>query len=147
MKNALPNAFVALLVAVLLLCGATVTATLFHQAAVLEDISQLSANLEAVQGRLRKQQVEYAQVLEELPRVLAELETLQPEAEAAYAQEQALRQQRKELRAENAELADELSALQAQADESALDTAQTAQALTHLVEALEEMKALSGLYD
>ena len=147
MKRPLPIAFAALLVAVLLLCGATVTGTLFHQAAVMEDISQLSANLEAVQGRLRKQEAEYAQVLEDLPRVLAELEAVQPEADAAYAQEQALRQQRKELRAENSALADELAALQAQAEVSSLDDAQTVQALTHLVEALEGLKALSGLYD
>lgn len=147
MKNTLPSAFAALLVAVLLLCGATVTGTLFHQAAVLEDISQLSANLEAVQGRLRKQQMEYAHVLEELPQVLAELEAVQPEADAAYAQEQSLRQQRKDLRAENSALADELAALQEQADSSSLEDEHTIQALTHLVDALEELKALSGLFD
>lgn len=147
MKNTLSKAFSALLVAVLLLCGATVTGSLFHQAAVEEDISQLTANLEAVQGRLRKQQAEYAQVLDDLPRVLAELDAIQPEADAAYEQEQVLRQQRKDLRAENSALADELTALQEQAEASSLDDAQTILALTHLVDALEELKALSGLYD
>lgn len=146
MNNSFPKVFAALLVAVLLLCAASVTGTLFHQSAVLEEISQLSANLDAVQGRLRKQQAEYAQALEALPQVLAELDAVQPEADAVYELEQELRQQRKELRAANADLADELAALQLQADESALDTA-TVQALAELTDVLEALKTNSGLFD
>ena len=147
MNKPLSNAFIALFVAVMLLCSAVVVGTLFHQAAMVEDISQLTANLEAVQGRLRKQQLEYAQVLEELPLIQAQLEAIQPEADAAYEAEQALRQQRKELRAENSALAEELTALEAQADDVNLDASRTAAALAHLADALEELKALSGLYE
>lgn len=141
------KAFIALFVAVMLLCSAVVAGTLFHQAAMTEEISQLEANLDAVRQRLKKQQVEYDQVLAELPVVQADAEALQPEADAAYAQEQALRQQRKDLRAENSTLADELAALQAQVEEANAAAAQTAQAIVHLTDALEELKALSGLYD
>ena len=147
MQKNLSNTFVALFVAVMLLCGVVVTSSLFHQAATLEEISQLSANLEAVQARLRKQQVEYAQVQEDLPRVLSELESLQPEADAAYALEQEMRDQRKALRAENAALAEELAALEAQVEAGAADADLTLQALTHLADALEKLKALSGLYE
>lgn len=147
MNKSLPNAFIALFAAVMLLCGAVVAGSLFHQAAVLEEISQVAANLEAVHGRLRKQQLEYDQVLAELPVVLAEAAALQPEADAAYEAEQALRQQRRELREENAALADELAALQSQAEDVLSNADQTALALAHLTEALEELKALSGLYD
>lgn len=147
MRKPFPNAFIVIFVTIMLLCSAVVAGTLFHQAAVLEDISQLEANLDAVRQRLRKQQVEYEQVLAELPVVQAEAESLQPEAEAAYAQEQALRQQRKDLRAANSALADELAALLLQVDEATADAAQTAQAIAHMTDALEELKALSGLYD
>lgn len=147
MNKSLSNTFIALFTAVMLLCGAVVAGTLFHQAAVLEEISQLSANLEAVQGRLRKQQVEYEQVLTDLPEVLAQAANLQPEADAAYEAEQVLRQQRKDLRAENSALADELAALQAQMNEVLDESQQTSQAIFHLTDALEELKALSGLYD
>ncbi len=147
MFKPMPKAFVALFVAVMLLCGAVVTATLFHQAAMMEQISQVEANLEAVRQRLRKQQVEYAQVQEQLPLILAEADVLQPQAEAAYEQEQALRQQRKELRSANAALADELTALQEQTAQADEESARTAQALAHLMEALDALSALSELYE
>ena len=147
MQKTMPKAFVALFVAVMLLCSAVVTAVLFQQAAMTEQITQLEANLDAVRQRLRKQQMEYAQVQENLPLVLAEAEALQPQADAAYEQEQALRQQRKELRSANAALADELAALQAQAAQADDESAQTAAALQHLMNALDALSALSGLYE
>ena len=147
MQKTMPKAFVALFVAVMLLCSAVVTAALFQQAAMTEQITQLEANLDAVRQRLRKQQMEYAQVQENLPLVLAEAEALQPQADAAYEQEQALRQQRKELRSANAALADELAALQAQAAQADDESAQTAAALQHLMNALDALSALSGLYE
>jgi len=145
MTKPLPKALAAVLVAVLLLCSATVAGTILHQAAMTEKISQLEANLEAVQGRLRKQQAEYAEYQARLPQVELELAALQPQADEAYAREQALRQQRKELRAENAALADEVTALLAQADDASAEALQTAQAIDHLVQALNELTALYGL--
>ena len=147
MNKPLSNAFIAVFVAVMLLCGATVAATLFHQAALTEQITQVQANLTAVQGRLRKQEAEYAQYQAELPAVQAELDALQPQAGAAYEQEQALRQQRKDLRAENSALADELAVLQSQVDEAGVKAEQSLQALDHLEEALENIRDLHGLYE
>ena len=147
MCNKPPKALIAFVVAALLLCSATVTGTIFHQADVLEQISQLQANLSAVQGRLRKQQVEYAQALEALPSVQAELDILQPQADAAYEQEQLLRQQRKDLRAENAALADELAALQADVNAASAAADQSAQAIAHVQEALENLRLIYGLYE
>ena len=97
MFKPLPKALTALVVAVLLLCSATVAGTIFHHAAMTEKISQVQANLEAVQGRLRKQQAEYDEYLAALPQVELELAAIQPQANEAYAHEQALRQERKEL--------------------------------------------------
>ena len=112
---------------------------------MVRKIADVQTNLEAVQGRLRKQQQEYAQVIEDLPKVQAELAALQPQADDAYEQEQALRQQRKDLRAENALLADELSALLAQADDASAQALQTAQAIDHLIQALDDLTAVYGL--
>lgn len=147
MHKPMPKAFAALFVAVMLLCSAVVTATLFHQAAMTAQISHLEANLDAVRQRLRKQQMEFAQVQEKLPVILAEAEALQPEADAAYAQEQALRQQRKEMRAENASLAEELEALLAQSDAASAEAAQTAQAIEQLSDALDALAQLADLYN
>ena len=145
MKKPMPRVFTAVLVAVLLLCSVTVAACIFHESAVVQKIADVRTNLEAVQGRLRKQQQEYAEYQALLPQVEAELAALAPQADEAYAKEQALRQQRKELRAENAALADELTALLAQADEASSDALLTAQALDHLADALAELSALYGL--
>lgn len=146
MNKPLPRLFTAVMVAVLLLCSAVVAFTLFHHAAVTEQITQVQANLDAVRGRLRKQQAEYAQYQEELPLILAQLEAVQPDAQAAYDQEQALRQQRKELRAENSALADELAALLVQANEASADAQLTADAITSLQEALNALEDLAALY-
>lgn len=141
MKTSMPRWFTALLVAVLILCSVTVAAFLFHQAKVTEDIAQAKISLEAVQGRLRKQQQEYAEALEALPAALAELETLQPQAQAAYEQEQSLRQQRKDLRAENAAQADEIAALTAKKAEDS-DAAATLEAIQQLEAALSALQQL-----
>lgn len=146
MKQPISRAFTALVVAVLLLCSAAVAASIFHEASMQAKISHVRANLEAVQGRLRKQQLEYAQALEALPAVQTELETLQPAAQAAYEQEQTLRQQRKDLRAENSALADELSALQSQMDEASAAVAQTADAVQQLENALNALQNLHQLF-
>ena len=147
MNKPLSRIFTSIIVAVLLLCSAVVTFTLFYQASMLEKISHAQANLEAVQGRLRKQQQEYAQVIEMLPIVQAELAATQPEAQAAYEQEQALRQQRKDLRAEKASLEDELSALKVQTDAASAEVLQTAEAVERLQDALNALENLYGLYE
>ena len=146
MCKPLPKALVALVVAVLLLCSVTVAGTLFHQAGMTQQISQLQANLEAVQGRLRKQQAEYAEYTAALPQVEMELAVLQPQADEAYAKEQALRQQRKDLRAENAILSDELSALLIQADAAAHDAQAAAQAVMALQDALDALNEIYAFF-
>ena len=145
MKKPVSRAFTAILVAALLLCSVMVAASIFHEAAMVKKIADVQINLEAVQGRLRKQQQEYAEYQALLPQVEAELAALQPQADAAYEQEQALRQQRKDLRAENSALQDELNALLDQADEASADALLTAQALDHLADALAQISALYGL--
>lgn len=147
MNKPLSRTFTAIIVAVLLLCSGVVTFTLFHQASTLEKISQVQANLEAVHGRLRKQQLEYTQAIEALPLVQSELEATQPEAQAAYEHEQALRQQRKDLRAENSALAEELAALKAQTDEASAEVLQTAEAIDRLQDALNAIESLYRLYE
>ena len=145
MKKPVHRIFTAVLVAALILCSVTVAASIFHEAAMVQKIADVQTNLDAVKGRLRKQQQEYAQVIEDLPKVQAELADVQPQADAAYEQEQLLRQQRKDLRAENAALSDELAALLVQADDASAEAVQTAQAIDHLVNALNELTALYGL--
>ena len=143
MFKPLPKAFAALLVAALLLCSATVAGTIFHQAVMAEKITQVQANLSAVQGRLRKQQAEYDEYLAALPQVELELAAIQPQANEAYAHEQALRQERKELRAENAALSDELTTLLNQADAASDEAAATAQAVQRLQDALDALEEIS----
>ena len=145
MTKPVNRVFTALLVAVLILCSATVAASIFHEAAMVRKIADVQTNLAATQGRLRKQQQEYAEYQALLPQVEAELAALQPQADAAYEQEQALRQQRKDLRAENAALADELAVLLTQADDASAEARQTAQAIDHLIQALNGLTALYGL--
>ena len=145
MKKPVSRVFTAILVAALLLCSVMVAASIFHEAAMVKKIADVQINLEAVQGRLRKQQQEYAEYQALLPQVEAELAALQPQADAAYEQEQALRQQRKDLRAANSALPDELNALLDQADEASADALLTAQALDHLADALAQISALYGL--
>ncbi len=145
MKKPIPRLLAALVVTVLLLCSVTVAWTILRNAAIREDITQVTANLDAVRQRLKKQQVEYAQVQADLPVTLAELEALQPQADEAYARAQALRQQRKELRAANAEQQEQIAALSAQADSASGEEERTAQAIAHLNEALAALEALSAL--
>lgn len=142
MKKPFPRWFAALVVAVLLLCSAVVAASLFREAALRQEIADVQTSLNAAQGRLRKQQQEYAEYMAALPAVLQELETVQPQADAAYAQEQLLRQQRKELRAENAALADEIAALQARTAEGSEEVTQTLDAVTQLQNALQAIQTL-----
>ena len=145
MKNPLSRVLTILVVAALLLCSVTVAACIFHESAMVTKIADVQTNLNAVQGRLRKQQQEFAEYQALLPQVEAELAALQPQADEAFAKEQALRQQRKDLRAENAALADELTVLLAQADEASADALLTAQALDHLADALASLNNLYGL--
>ncbi len=145
MKNPLSRVLTILVVTALLLCSVTVAACIFHESAMVTKIADVQTNLNAVQGRLRKQQQEFAEYQALLPQVEAELAALQPQADEAYAKEQALRQQRKDLRAENSALADELTALLAQADEASAEAVQTAQAIEHLADALEDIYALYDL--
>ncbi len=143
MFKPLPKALTALLVAALLLCSVTVAGTIFHQAAMTEKISQVQANLDAVKGRLRKQQAEYDEYLAALPQIELELAAIQPQADEAYAHEQALRQERKDLRAENAALSDELAALLSQADAASDEAAAAAQAVQSLQDALNALEEIS----
>ena len=146
MTKPLPKALTALLVVILLLCSVTVAGAIFHQAAVTEQISQLQANLDAVQGRLRKQQAEYAEYIAALPEVELELAALQPQADEVYAKEQALRQQRKDLRAENAALAAELAPLLAQTEEASAEASAAAQAVTALQDALNALEEIGRFF-
>lgn len=146
MTKPLPKALSFILVAALLLCSATVAGTIFHQAAMTEKMVQLQANLEAVQGRLRKQQAEQAEYLASLPQVELDLAAIQPQAEEAYAHEQELRQQRKALKAENAILADELAALLSQADAASKDANDVAQAVLQLQQALDALKEITTFF-
>lgn len=139
--------FSAFFIAVLLLCSITVAVSVFHQASLTRQINEAQRNLRTMQGRLLKQEMEFAEVLEAIPVAQAELAVLQPQAQAAYDQEQALRQQRKELRAENASLAAALEALQAQTLESNSEAAATAEAILRLEQALTELRALDAQLD
>lgn len=139
--QSISRSFAALFIAVMLLCAVTVAGTLFQQASTAEEITQVSANLEAVSQRLKKQQVEYAQVQEKLPQVQAELALMQPQADEIQAEEKELRQQRKDLRAENAALAEEIAQLQAQVAEADAEAVQTAEAIDRLNDTLAQLQA------
>lgn len=145
MTKPISRAFAALVVIVLLLCSATVAGTILRNASIMGEISQVTANLEAVRQRLKKQQVEYAQVQADLPVALAELESLQPQADEAYALAQSLRQQRKELRAANAEQQTQIAALTARTEGASAEAEQTAQAIAYLLDALAALEALNAL--
>ncbi len=135
----LSKPFKALLVTVLLLCAAMVAFSFFHEADMKARIADTQAKLETAQGRLRKQEKEYAEVLSALPAVQVELEEVSPLAQAAYEQEQALRQQRKDLRAEKSALEEQLAALIAKAKESGSEAHATLQAVSQLEAALESL--------
>ena len=125
MRSPLPRWFSALLVIVLLAAAVTVVTQLLRQAELTAAIDDTAYDLTVLQRRLEKQQLEYDQLLAELPMVQAEAGALAPDAQAAYEQEQLLRQQRKDLRAENAVLAQEIADLEALIA-SAEDTAKVA---------------------
>ena len=131
MAKPLPRAFVACFVAVLLLCSAVVAYSVFHQSSMAAKISKAQANLESAQGRLRKQEAEFAE--------------LQPLADATYAEEQRLRQQRKDMRAERNALQDELAALQERSAAFGEDNARAADAIAKLYEALSALEDIAGL--
>lgn len=135
METSMPRWFTAVFVAVLLLCSAVMAGSLFHQASMEKQIADVQINLEAVQGRLRKQQQEYDQIKAELPAVQAELDEIRPQAQAAYEREQALRQQRKDLRAENAALAEEIAVLTSELENDPVAAA-TVQAIAYLHDTL-----------
>ena len=146
MQKPVPHWFTALFVSLMLLCSVVVVGTLFHQASTRKKIADVQINLEAVQGRLRKQQKEFDQIQAELPQVQAELEIVKPQAQAAYDQEQALRQQRKDLRAENAALADEVEVLAARMADNP-DMTATMEAVTQLEIALTELQNFYAVGD
>lgn len=141
MNTSLPRWFKPLLVAVLLLCCVVTAASLFQQAQLKADIVQAQRDLEIMHGRLRKQEQEYAEVIEALPATQAAVAKLQPQAQAAYEEEQALRQQRKELRAENAAQAEEIATLREQIDQNS-DNSATLEAIRQLEAALSTMQMI-----
>ena len=145
MNQPLSRGFTAIIVAVLLLCSVVVAGSLCYQVSVTEQIAEAEVKLEAVQGRLLKQEAEFAQYRTELPLVEAQLAELQPVADAAYEQEQALRQQRKELRAEKSALEEQLAALQAQASEAGEEALQLSAAIERLQDALVALGEIGGL--
>ncbi len=135
----IPKPLKALLVTALLLCAAVVAFSFFYEADMKARIDDTQAKLETAQGRLRKQEKEYADVLAALPPVQAELDEVSPLAQAAYEQEQAMRQQRKDLRAEKSALEEQLAALIAQAEESGSEAHATLQAIAELEAALNSL--------
>lgn len=141
MNTSLPRWFKPLLVAVLLLCCVVTAASLFQQAQLKADIVQAQRDLEITHGRLRKQEQEYAEVIEALPATQAAVAELQPQAQAAYEEEQALRQQRKELRAENAAQAEEIATLREQVAQDS-DNSATLEAIRQLEAALSTMQMI-----
>lgn len=102
----------------LAVCGVTVWYTLSDQRLSAER-EELLLSLDTAQGRLRKQQKEYDEVVAKLPAVLAELDRVQPLADAAKAEETELRAQRKVLRAEIRSLQEELSLKETEHEELA----------------------------
>lgn len=141
MNTSLPRWFKPLLVAVLLLCCVVTAASLFQQAQLKADIVQAQRDLAITHGRLRKQEQEYAEVIEALPATQAAVAELQPQAQAAYEEEQALRQQRKELRAENAAQAEEIATLREQVAQYS-DNSATLEAIRQLEAALSTMQMI-----
>lgn len=141
MNTSLPRWFKPLLVAVLLLCCVVTAASLFQQAQLKADIVQAQRDLEITHGRLRKQEQEYAEVIEALPATQAAVAELQPQAQAAYEEEQALRQQRKELRAENAAQAEEIATLREQVAQDS-DNSATLEAIRQLEASLSTMQMI-----
>lgn len=141
MNTSLPRWFKPLLVAVLLLCCVVTAASLFQQAQLKADIVQAQRDLAITHGRLRKQEQEYAKVIEALPATQAAVAELQPQAQAAYEEEQALRQQRKELRAENAAQAEEIATLREQVAQDS-DNSATLEAIRQLEAALSTMQMI-----
>lgn len=141
MNTSLPRWFKPLLVAVLLLCCVVTAASLFQQAQLKADIVQAQRDLEITHGRLRKQEQEYAEVIEALPATQAAVAELQPQAQAAYEEEQALRQQRKELRAKNAAQAEEIATLREQVAQDS-DNSATLEAIRQLEAALSTMQMI-----
>ena len=84
-------------------------------------LSETRLSLETSQGRERKQQYEYEQVLADLPRTRAELESVQPLADAASQEVSDLKALRKELRSEKKRLEALLSEALQSREESAHD--------------------------
>ena len=80
----------------------------------LEDTAR---SLETSQGRERKQQKEYDEVVEQLPKTRAELAEIQPQADEAAETVRQLKEERKRLRAEKKALEQALEEKQEKASE------------------------------
>lgn len=143
MNHPIPACFRTLFVVVMLLTAVTVATQLFHQAALETQIADAAYNLEVLQKRLAKQQLEYDNAVASLPDMEAQFAEAAPLAETAYEQEQALRQQRTALRAENEALATEIARLQAEVEQSGEAMSQVDEAIAHLQDALDTLSLLT----
>lgn len=114
MTHGLPKWFRALFTVVMLaFCCLFISQTLAIHS-MQPRIDELTAQLEAKQKRLVKQQTEFAEYTAELPLVQAELAETQPLADAASQQFDDLKAQRKALRDANDEQAAVIADLKAQ---------------------------------
>ncbi len=111
-RNALPAAFRAAAVALLLAACAVLVWSAARQSAFSRVLPDLEVQLNTSRGRERKQQAEYDEVSAALPLVEQELAEVQPQADAAAAQEADLRAQRKERRAQAQEAQQALAGAQ-----------------------------------
>lgn len=143
MNRPIPAWFRTLFVIVMLITAITVTTQLFHLAALETQIADAAYDLEVLEKRLAKQQLEYDTAVTSLPDMETQAAETAPLAEAIYAQEQALRQQRKDLRAENEVLTAEIARLQAELEQSGEQMSQIDAAIAHLQDALDALSLLN----
>ncbi|MBQ9252685.1 MAG: hypothetical protein IJ188_08625 [Clostridia bacterium] len=91
-------------IGVMLLFCVTMTGYVLLRAGMDFELEDVARSLETSQGRERKQQYEYDQVVAELPVVQAQLAEVEPLAEKAAQTVKLLKEERKQLRAEKKEL-------------------------------------------
>ena len=106
-EKQLTGLFVLIMLAFSLLMAAWVPL----RAALDFSMADTALSLETSRGRERKQQMEYDQVLKDLPAAREELAEIRPRAEAAAEQVRLLKEERKALRAKKKQLESEQKSL------------------------------------
>ena len=106
-EKQLTGLFVLIMLAFSLLMAAWVPL----RAALDFSMADTALSLETSRGRERKQQMEYDQVLKDLPAAREELAEIHPRAEAAAEQVRLLKEERKALRAKKKQLESEQKSL------------------------------------